>query len=351
MNLNYAIEFEELIAQLFELMGYELISSNNNHIFKDSGIDLAFSKGKNKLYIEVKFYRSTLIPASTVRDSSNRLAYLIKKKGNGSGILIVNNILGKYIKEYVLAQYGIQIWDRKILYDCFSKYSIKLRDRFERLLLETQQGTNTNYVFNGFEKKKSEHIEVKNLSDKINYKEIPKNQGKKLYQQLNKIPCGKKGWNKYEKKCKNILEFLFENDLSLWDKQSRTEDGLSRFDLICRIASGDDYWKALINSFNTRFVLFEFKNHCNQITQGQIYTTERYLFNKALRSVGFIISRKGGNDNAIKAAKGALKEHGKLILLISDDDLRNMLELKDNGESPNDYLSSILDKWLISLSR
>ncbi len=351
MNKKHIIEFEELVAQLFELMGYSNSTSSILNNLKDTGIDLVFDKGETRLFIEVKFYRSRLIPASVIRNSANKLAYLIKQNERGSGILIVNNVLGKFIKDDVLTQYGIQVWDREILYDCFSNYSIPLRDKFEKLLLETQQGTNTNYVFSGFDKKITEHIEIRDLSEKVKFKKVPQNQGEKLCKQLNNISCGKKEWNDYEKKCKQILEFLFEDDLSLWDKQSRTEDGLSRFDLICRIASSDDYWKALINSFNTRFILFEFKNYCDKLTQGQIYTTERYLFNKALRSVGFIISRKGGNDNALKEAKGALKENGKLILLLSDTDLCAMLQLKDNGDSPNDYLSRLLDKWLISLSR
>jgi len=350
MNTHNIIEFENIISQLFELMGYSQTITYEQTNLNVNAVDLVFIKENNLLYIETKFYRSKFIPASVIKDSANRLAYYIRKERNGSGILIVNNVLGKHIKETILEDYGIQIWDRKILYDCLSKYSIELRDKFEKLLLLTQQGTNTNYVFDGFNESPT-HLEIENISEKVKFKKVPLKQGEKLCKQLNKIECGKSQWNKYEKKCKEILEFLFENDLSLWDKQTRTDDGLSRFDLICRIASGDDYWRALIKSFNTRFILFEFKNYCDEITQDQIYTTERYLFNKALRSVGFIISRKGGNENAIKAAKGALKENGKLILILSDKDLCEMLKLKDNGDSPNDYLADVLDKWLISLSR
>ena len=44
-----------------------------------------------------------------------------------------------------------------------------------------------------------------------------------------------------------------------------------------------------------------------------IYITEKYLFNAALRNVAIVISRKGFSDGACFAAKGCLKENGKMI--------------------------------------
>jgi len=346
MNYQYYKEFELIISKLLELMGYSIESTSG----LDKGVDLIANRQDVKKYIEIKFYRSAHIPASVITESANRLAYYLKQQNGNSGTLIVNSLVGKALKDKIIDDYGITIWDRNTLYAFLTTLSIDLRDQFEKLLLEAQQGTNTNYVFGGFEVDNSNE-ETEKTNTQVNFKTIPVNKGARLCSELKDIKCGKNDWNAYEKKCKEILEFLFENDLSLWDKQTRTDDGLSRFDLICRIASSDDYWKALINSFNTRFILFEFKNYCDKITQDQIYTTERYLFNKALRSVGFIISRVGGTDGAIQAAKGSLKEHGKLIMILSDKDLCEMLKLKDSGNSPNDYLSNLLDKWLISLSR
>jgi hypothetical protein len=138
--------------------------------------------------------------------------------------------------------------------------------------------------------------------------------------------------------------------LSIWKRQTTTDDELSRFDLICRITSNDDFWKTIVQSFHSRYILFEFENYSKKIGQNQIYTKERYLFTKALRSVSFIISRIGANEQAITASKGALREQGKLILILNRNDLCKMLELKDNGGSPNDYISQLLDEYLISLS-
>lgn len=349
-DYNHIREFEEIIAGLFELMDYKL---EIIRFGRDWGVDLIVVKGAAKHYIEVKFYRSKNVPASTLKDSANRLAYYLKQKTDGSGMLIVNTIVPKKLKDDILSDFGIFIWDREIIYNHLTQLSIELREQFEQLLLAVQQGTDTYNVFTGIDVSKSISREssLERIDIEPKFKSIPVNRGEELCKELNSIKCGRTEWSKYETKCLEILKYLFDNDLTLWEKQNRTEDGLSRFDLICRIASSDDYWKALVSSFNTRFILFEFKNYCDAINQGQIYTTERYLYNKGLRSVGFIIARSGSDLNAVTAAKGALKENGKLILLLSNNDLCEMLKLKDNNESPNDYLSNLLDTWLISLSR
>ena len=85
--------------------------------------------------------------------------------------------------------------------------------------------------------------------------------------------------------------------------------------------------------------------------QTQIYTTEKYLFQTALRNVGFIISREGASINAIKAAKGILRETGKLIVNLTNGDLIKMLEMKDSGSEPSDYLFNVVDKFLLELEK
>ncbi len=80
-------------------------------------------------------------------------------------------------------------------------------------------------------------------------------------------------------------------------------------------------------------------------------TTEKYLHQRALRSVAFIISRKGISDNAIKFSQGAMREHGKLIITLTDEDLCVMLDMKENGDDPNDYMFEKVDSFLMSLPR
>ena len=84
----------------------------------------------------------------------------------------------------------------------------------------------------------------------------------------------------------------------------------------------------------------------------ELYTTEKYLYEKALRRVAIIISRKGADENALAAVRGSLRESGKLILCLSDRDILELMEIKERNEQPTEaFLGAMLDDLLIHLEK
>lgn len=122
---------------------------------------------------------------------------------------------------------------------------------------------------------------------------------------------------------------------------------------MCRIKDGNQktFWSILERYFNSKYVVFEFKNYNDAVTQKEIYTTEKYLYSKALRSVGIMIAANGYEENARWAAKGCLRENGKLILLLETKDLIEMNRLKEEQEDPSEYLQNKLDEFLLELEK
>lgn len=89
-----------------------------------------------------------------------------------------------------------------------------------------------------------------------------------------------------------------------------------------------------------------------EISQKEIYTTEKYLYEKALRRVAIIISRKGASKNALSAARGCLRENGKLIMCLSDQDLIELINIKEKEEQPTaEFFEVMLDDLLIQLEK
>ena len=199
----------------------------------------------------------------------------------------------------------------------------------------------------------SEGIEKIFEKPKIIDKRPEEDAGKEFIEKLEQWKPIESDWKKYEDLCYETVKYLFKYDLSLFRRQEKSNDSLYRFDLICKIKDNQtkDLWKTITKYFNSKYIIFEFKNYKSQITQKEIYTTEKYLYLKALRGVAIIISCKGADENAQKAIKGTLREDGKLILSISNDDLIKMLKIKIEGESPTDYLEDILDNLLIELEK
>ena len=103
--------------------------------------------------------------------------------------------------------------------------------------------------------------------------------------------------------------------------------------------------------FKSKYIIFEFKNYKDEVSQKEIYTTERYLYRTALRNVAIIIARNGYDDNSQWAAKGSLREAGKLILLLDVVDLSKMIEMKKNQDDPSSYILSKLDYLLENLEK
>lgn len=64
-----------------------------------------------------------------------------------------------------------------------------------------------------------------------------------------------------------------------------------------------------------------------------------------------IIARKGIDKNALKTIQGALREHGKLILCITMQELCMLLRGLDAGDDPNNLMIEKLDELLMTIAR
>ena len=170
---------------------------------------------------------------------------------------------------------------------------------------------------------------------------------------IEKCPTGINSANEFEERCFDALRYAFSNDLTIWKKQEKSNSGLFRFDLICRIKDNNEksFWKIVEQFFFTKYIVFEFKNYSKTIKQDQVFTTERYLYTKALRTVGIIVSAKGADNNAKKAAKGILRETGKLILLLNKNDLVQMCNMRRKEDDPTNFLMDKLDEILFELEK
>ena len=185
-----------------------------------------------------------------------------------------------------------------------------------------------------------------------------------LIDELNQVNTGKDTAIKYENVCIKIIDILFkchfygwlpndlENNIQKFAQVS-TSDNSHRRDLIVPVNIGDipDFWEFVSKTLNSRYVTFEFKNYTDKIKQGQIYTTEKYLYTKALRTVAIVFTRKGADENAIKAVQGAIRENGKYILVLEDSDVITMLQIAKGGGDATDLLFAKLDNLLMKLPR
>lgn len=340
--------------QLLEQFGYTPFDFGSKE--KDDKWDLIVSKHEQKVWIEWKAYKSqTVSPAvsSSVLKTVVMRKMLQKIPPEDIVLLIVFSNVPSLQKDEIYQRYHIIVWDiENLVY--YSKDNPALLKQLSQI---------TYFPIDNIEGQPSLEAETAQLllafpeSDHLQKAENVANQALSLIQRLKDCKSGTVSSREYENICEDVLRYLFEaNYFNRLTSQHKTSDNHFRMDLIgsLKISQNNDegmhpLWQMLVQHYNSHFVVFEFKNYTEKIDQNLIYITEKYLFDAALRNVAFIISRKGFSDAAKFAAEGCLKEHGKLILDVTQDDLIKMLE--SPGDNPADRLLEIMEDFLMGISK
>lgn len=348
-----AAEFESITKELLGLRGLQL-RDDGPPGKKGTGYDFAGNYLEKKWLVECKYYRSAHPSLGLIRGAATQLALAGVAWGgaNTKAFLAVSGYVDSTSRAAIQDECGIIILDRADLFAlCIG--STLLRERLDAILEPSPFDFAENATQPSLEgiAKRYWHLEPYFVL-------IPEPEGTEaqasehtLVTELNSVERGRGSWRQYEQVCKKILQHLFEPDLTSWTEQIRTEDDLQRFDLVCKIRSNNEFWRFIVDQVNSRYILFEFKNYTDAIGQSEIITTERYLFEMALRKVAFVVTRVDASESANQVRRGAMREHGKLIIVLTDADLEKMLEMKQSNSDPTDHLFELVDTFLLTLTR
>lgn len=353
-NVLRGYAFEDFVSDFLE---YYKVNAIRDYVFEELGESRRFPEADfyfDNVIVEVKSYSKKEFNFSNLRMTLDRIKDTYPKEflENKVLLIIVGNIVDFEIKERYFSRYqeigNIEIIDVRNLF-----YLVRHND-----LLRKQLTSLLNFSTEDEEMlpPKFDNDNLKKIFDDSKVAVHKSNLNSQYISDLESwVPNGRENFLEFEELCFNVLKQLLDENLLIWDSQRTSNGRMYRFDLICKIKSESqhDFWNILKHHFETRYVIFEFKNYRDKITQNEIYTTEKYLYAKVLRSVAIMISPNGENENAAKAIRGTLRENGKLILSLSIEDLINMLKIEnsENGSKPSDYLSEKLDELLIDLEK
>lgn len=334
-----AFRFEEIVANIFE--NYSFTTTLTRYTY-DNECDILADINNTKYLIEVKFSRTKHIPSSALFDIAHHLKILADSNNEilnpNVPVLVVGAKLNSDLRKRI-EDIGVIVIDIQNLL-----FLVQDNENLKRELLSLLDFSVNDLL--------PEEPKTQIFNQQINLTMPPKTQGELLKERItnweNSI-----GNTAYEDLCFETLNYLFDDELSLWHRQKTSNAELYRFDLICKIKDDDvsGLWSTILQCFNSKYIIFEFKNYTDEITQKEIYTTDKYLYLKALRGVAILVSCKGTSTNANKAIRGTLRENGKLILSISNSDLLEMIDIKMKKGIPADYLFSKFDELLIDLEK
>jgi hypothetical protein len=327
---------ESLCERILIANGYRVLTTD-----RDPEIDLLVTKGETEqpIAVEIKLYRSPRVERTILRNAAIQIIHY-KMRSGVKGMLIATTILDERDVK-LLKNIGVdEVWGLREL-SCRAEIDAELADELEQLLRDA--GLTYTTVQDGAEEILS--YALPSLDD-------TQPEGERLTLSLRATEIGKAGALQFEKLCSDSVRFLFGEHLGQFQQQAKVEDGFHYMDLIVRLSPKRTgaFWVSLAQDFRCRYVVFEFKNYAEAISQNQIYITEKYLYPNALRSVAIIIARNGADKGATRAIQGILREVGKVMLVLTLDQLTELLRAKDRGIEPSDLMIDHLDRLLTTIA-
>lgn len=351
-----AREFEVLVEEIFHAMEYF------DSVKRKEQYDLHLEKNGSQYIVEIKYYRTMRAQTHLINKALNFLSEVKERKQDEIddgviAILAVSSYLELELKQTIEENNDIIVIDLLDLINLTS-HSPELRDRLVRFL-EIPDDILINHRGRGID-----DIFIRHQGDGVFFEEniicqqieclnecVVDNYSEHLIAELKTLTPGKDNWKKYENLMITILKYLFEGDLNGWEVQCESENKLNRYDCVCSVKKNTDFWSFVVEQLKSNYILLEFKNYTDEIGQGEVLTTEKYLYDNAFRKIALIFSRQGANVSALEMCSGAMRENGRLILVLSDNDIIEMLLREDRGDDPSDYLFDKVDKFLMRLSR
>jgi hypothetical protein len=291
----------------------------------DDGVDAESSltldepagfRRQEKWGFQYKHYKESRVTL----DDINQIAGLLDSKESSFDIicLVTSGDLTSIGRSVAIANQRLRIWDRTILNELFHKHYDVLEEHFKnyRIAVEAIQG----------------YFEQTGIS---RYNEFKK--------KLDALPAGQADFAKYQDLCKEILEYLFGDQLKLIGEQTAVSDGTQIRDLIFRNLHKSGFFERVFHRLEADMLIFDPKNHKDPIEKREFMDISQYP-NKATGRLAILISRKGESEAAQESQTRIYTHENKVILSISDADLLEMIERKERGEEPADLLDDLLDK-------
>lgn len=216
-------------------------------------------------------------------------------------------------------QTNILIWDMNYIANMFSKEIEKVKHPFLQPLL----------------------LAAKNRNNRTREDD--------LISQLKMCIPGKESWVTYQKLVGTIFEKLFCPPLS--SPISELSDALkvNRRDFILPNYAENGYWFFLRSKYFAEYIVIDAKNYIGKVKKKEILQITNYLKPHGAGLFGIITCRNGIDYGGSQTQRELWILDRKLVVILTDENLEQMLILKKNGSQPEDILKQIIEDFRLSL--
>ncbi len=166
------------------------------------------------------------------------------------------------------------------------------------------------------------------------------------------VPPGAKDFKAFEHIVRVVFNFLFRGDLGEGEAQSRTQpedEGIEIRDLIFANQAETGFWRDVKAKYSASEIVVDAKN-TDEVRRDDLRQLYCYL-KPALGFWGLIVCRSAPSPeiNAFNRALHRNFEQRRCVLILTDDDLRRMVQMKNQGNNPANYLQDCMSAFIRSI--
>ncbi|MFB7324613.1 hypothetical protein [Streptomyces sp. NPDC056190] len=166
---------------------------------------------------------------------------------------------------------------------------------------------------------------------------------------LSGLTPGRESWALYQRLCQEIFEYLFCPPLRTPIAESRTENGINRRDFILPNYAPDGYWDFLRKEYHADYIVVDPKNYAGKVGKERVLQVANYLQRHGTGLFGIMVCRNGAD----RAAQLTIREqwilHDKMIIVLKDDDLLQMLTDKAFGNDPVELIRQKIEDFRLGI--
>lgn len=182
------------------------------------------------------------------------------------------------------------------------------------------------------------------------HQEEAENEFDLLIKELNNCPTGTTSWAVYEKLIGKLLERLFCPPLNIPLPQHNDISKKNRRDYILpNYSRKNDSWEFLRNRYSADYIVVDAKNSGKYVKKEDVLQIANYLKKDGTGLFGIIFSRKGANASSEYAVREMWRYEGKMIVILNDTDVEEMLLAKKNGTDPAELILKKIEDFRLSI--
>lgn len=313
-------EFSQYLANLISL----------NKEFKDVQVEKQLEDGRIRvdiatketttgkdIYIELKVL--TFLDSKRVSDVIAQINTYKPYSKNGKLVFSFIGILPEKHTS-IFKKENIEVWDIDFIASKFKNEILKVKHPFFQQL----------FGFRSSKDKQKSREEI-------------------LIERLKNTKAGKSDWSLYQKLLHEILENIFCPPLSIPIYELPDEPKINRRDIIMPNYTENGFWAYLRVMYGADFVVIDAKNYSKKVQKRDVLQMANYLKQYGAGLFGIIISRNGEDNSSFLTRREAWAIQKKLIIVLGDEDIMQMLLLKLAGNNPEDVLKQKIEEFRLSL--